>query len=206
MGNFLIGLLVSIVIGIIIIVIILMATGKKKAPIVNQQAATNPPNTSTDGHMPPTGNAKSKTKSKFWSKFTKTLGVILLVVGTVIIILFGIRLWKKIFIPEPPKPHYVSTILLVEVRRKSIQLNSEFNNVDSIHMKYGEICSFNFASVTFCAKNSVSQMVCGPAYSDPDLPRGEPNQDIWLKSEFGPKGNIVVIVKERREIFVLQYY
>lgn len=192
MGNFFIGLLISIIIAIIIIAIIIVTNGKKKAPVTTKasQGATTPPstpatNTDQAGLVTPT------IKSKFWSKFAGTLGVIILLVLTVVIVIWAYGVVKRV-INNPKKPieyHWVVDIN----RTRTIYFTGEYCEV--IYLQRGMDISFENSSEPYCIKNKNNAEVCGEKGEDvgPKMPNSINNCELRFKSQNGKTGSIDII-------------
>jgi predicted RND superfamily exporter protein len=192
----LIGIILSIIIGGIIIVFILWVT-RKKSPKVKESSTQSTP-AKGDTNPPSTGNATPSKKQGMFAKIANIIGFIILLVVVIVIVVWSIgfvsRTIKSIFQSSPK----YSTVL-VEVRKKTINLNNEYNDVDTINIQYGQKFKFKNATVSFCARNSVYEEVCGPAFSDPDLPSGKANENVWFKNKNGNTGTIQVVVYERQK-------
>jgi cytoskeletal protein RodZ len=123
MLEFLIGLGISIILGILLMIVIIIATKEKtkKSTAVNstptKAAQTNTP---------------SKSKSKFWSFFSTTIGLLILIVIMTVVIVFVLRAivfvspavktirdtFNDLKIPEPSKPtvHQTTTTAYIAVK------------------------------------------------------------------------------------------
>jgi len=199
MGNFFIGLLVPIVIGTLIIAIILMAPKKKK------QTTTGSPTQSTPAGggntPPPAGHANPHPTKKKLSTFGIIIRIIIsiiLVVGLIFGFLFLINRDMSKKGPSHSEPEY--TTIFEEVRRKTVNLTDDFNGIDSVNLEYGQKCKFVNATVPFCVINKARQMICGDAYTHPDLPNGKANCKLWFKAQEGYTGTIELVILRRRNV------
>ena len=197
------GLLVTIVIitviAIIITILVIMIKPRNEKLASKRTSGANASDTHTPVHHAESDHGHSHEERSGLGPWSIVL--ISFVSVVLIILLYLLGSWaygeSKEFFKVDKGPRYA--IVPVEVRRKTINLTSTFNNKDSIHMEYGQYCESWFASVPLCIKNGAGELTCGPAGSDPDLPSGSVNQDLWYKSNSDKKGKVVVVIFERRK-------
>jgi len=153
-----------------------------------------------------TGNATMpKTKSKFFSKFFGTIGVILALVVTIAFIFWGIGVVEGVIKKwNAPKPHYTTfTVQTV----KTVRI-SNVSGMNTVYVPWGADARFKKATVAFCVENNLGDKVCGDAGSDPELPKGRTGegQTLWFTPRDDPNqsGTIEIVVTEKRQKLV--YY
>jgi len=153
----------------------------------------------------PTDHVTSKTKSKFFPKFFETIGVILALVVTIALLFWAIGfVGKTIKKLNTPKPHLISyTVQTV----KKVKI-SNVSGANTVYVPWKADARFKNANVAFCVENNLGQKVCGPAYSDPELPAGKTGQGqtLWFTPRDDPNqsGTIEIVVTEKRQKLV--YY
>ena len=170
---------------------------------ISAQTSNNTPNAGNT-NPPPTDHANSaKSKTNWFSKIFWFIATIILIVATLVFLAWALPFIKKgatdFF---KPSPKYKRVILYD--RTVTINLNSDWNETNTIYLNKGEKFTFKEATVSFCVKNKGNQIVCGPPNSDPNLPSdaGELNLKLWFKSEYGETGTIKVDVfrRERKRV------
>jgi len=208
MGNFLIGLSIPIIVGIVIASIILWRGKKKEAVKATEKKPDDKKSEkgheehkddkSKDehgghddhhGHDKPKKTIGQKIKSLLWN--------IILFAITITISIWTINFVVEMFNKLTKVPIYETT--LIEIDRKTINLDTEFNIENYIQLKYGQKCTFENATVPFCVRNSVGKLAYGKVGSkDVNLTPGPENQDLWFKSNSKHNGTIEVLIFDRR--------
>ena len=148
----------------------------------------------------PTDHVTSKTKSKFFSKFFRTIGVILALAVTVALLFWAIGVVGGVIKKwNAPKPHYTTyTVQTV----KTVRI-SNVSGMNIVYVPWKADARFKKATIAFCVENNLGEKVCGDAYSDPELSVGRTGEGQTLR--FTPRdnpnqsGTIDVLITETKQ-------
>ena len=184
MGDFLIGLLISIAIGIIIIVVIFLTTKEKKNAGIKIEAK-EPVEKGHEEHNANEDHGHDKPSKK---SFGSILWNIILVAITIVIIVWTfnfvsnlIKKWS-----EPKNYEY-------------IEVNFSNRYSYTVYLPSGSMFALLYATEPYCCMNEDGLVVCGEKGEDVSTQMGDTNANTKLrfKSKNGRIGSLKIRVRNK---------
>jgi len=206
MGDFLLGLLISIGFGIIIIVGILMLTKKKTDSEGSKQLKKSKDSNNNDSSRENAPTPKSKRSSKI-SNWFSAIAVIFLIIALIIAGVWAVGFVTKTYNSmknayHSPDKQYRT--VLVAVDSITVYFGGDLENAKEIHINPIGYDGFELANATqpFCVYNAEDDKFCGEKGGNPDMGNSTANRVLRFVSQNQQKGKITIKLLRKQKIVV----
>ena len=202
MGSYLIGILISLIVGIILAVIIFKLTGEKKNTLATEpDEKADHSEHAPDKHSEEHGHSEHSSSSEKSVTLQKMLGATGILIVWIVVIVLGIWIGAKIIknVSNSKKTTQTESVkhqyhwVIDESKTRTIGFTCEYGDVFR-YIHPGDNVSFENATTSYCILNRIREY-CSQGVEDvgPQMPNSINNCELRFKSQNGKAGTIRIV-------------